>query len=179
MTPAGGGHGTRRDDAIWREGRAELVRRHRGHASRLGGLGAGGDGVVPAAVAASSARPLLPLAGHRVRLSATVRWRRTGGSLPHRGGLRRSRRHHGRSLRPEGDGRQALRSGRPAGERRPGARPRRLPPPERIAQCNRGDALRGDRLRAPRSAGRHAPAGLRTGALDGRAEAVFPATAIA
>ena len=33
----------------WCQGRAELVRRHRGHASHLGGSGAGGDGVVPAA----------------------------------------------------------------------------------------------------------------------------------
>ena len=33
----------------WCEGGAELVRRHRGHASHLGGPGAGGDGVVPAA----------------------------------------------------------------------------------------------------------------------------------
>ena len=47
--PVGGGHGTRHVDAIWHEGRAELVRRQRGHASRLGGPGDGGDGVLPAA----------------------------------------------------------------------------------------------------------------------------------
>ena len=47
--PVGGGHGTRRVDAIWHEGRAELGRRQRGHASCLGRLGDGGDGVLSAA----------------------------------------------------------------------------------------------------------------------------------
>ena len=45
-----------------------------GRASRLGELGAGGDVVVTAAVAASAAQPVLPLADHGVRLSATARW---------------------------------------------------------------------------------------------------------
>jgi len=41
--------------------RAELVRRHRGHASRFGEFGAGGDVVVQAATAPTPAKPVLPL----------------------------------------------------------------------------------------------------------------------
>ena len=47
-----------------------MVRRHRGHASRLGELGAGGDVAVPVAVAASPALSVLPSADHGVRLMA-------------------------------------------------------------------------------------------------------------
>ena len=75
--PAGGGHGVRRVDVIGAKDVRSWGRRHRGHASRLGGPGAGGDVVVPAAVAASPAQAVLPLAGHGVRLSARARWRRS------------------------------------------------------------------------------------------------------
>ena len=50
----------------WHEGRAELVRRHRGHASHLGGLGAGGDVVVPAAGDFVSVDPDEPAAHGRI-----------------------------------------------------------------------------------------------------------------
>ena len=60
------------------EGRAELVRRHRGLACRLGELRAGGDVVIPATVAANPAQPVVPPADHGVWLSATARWQRTG-----------------------------------------------------------------------------------------------------
>ena len=53
--------------------RAAKPRAKKYDVSRLGVLGAGGGVIVPAAVAASPAQPVLPLADHGVRLSATAR----------------------------------------------------------------------------------------------------------
>ena len=66
--------GDRRVDAIGTKG---VRSRFDGIAAthpRLGELGAGGDVVVPAAVAASPAQPVPPLADHGVWPSAKARW---------------------------------------------------------------------------------------------------------